>query len=277
MNYVFISPNFPLACECFCERLRQTGVTVLGIGDEPYDSLSERLRGALTEYFKVSSLSDYEQVYRAVAFFAYKYGRIDWLESMNEYWLQQDARLRTDFNIAVGTRSDRIRDMIDKARMKKRFIEAGIPTARQHIVTTRGEGRAFAAQAGYPVIVKPSVGVGANGAKKLNSEAELDAFYDALPAETYVMEQFLSGDIATYDAIMDSRCEPLFESMNNYAPVMDAVLNDEDVSFYTSPETSSQLRTYGRKLAKAFGADRRFVHFELTAPVTASGRQAIMP
>lgn len=262
MNYIFISPNFPVTCECFCNHLRQSGVTVLGISDVPYDTLSARLKGALTEYYQVSSLSDYDQVYRAAAFFAFKYGRIDWLESMNEYWLAQDARLRTDFNIKTGTRSDRIADMVDKARMKTIFLDAGVPTARQHVVTNCDEGRAFAAQVGYPVVVKPSVGVGANGARKLSTEAELEAFYNNLPTEPYVMEQFLSGDIATYDAIMDSRCEPLFESMNTYAPVMDAVLNDEDVSFYTSPEPSPQLRDYGRRLAKAFGADRRFVHFE---------------
>ena len=37
-----------------------------------------------------------------MAFFAFKYGRIDWLESNNEYWLEKDARLRTDFNIKSG-------------------------------------------------------------------------------------------------------------------------------------------------------------------------------
>ena len=50
------------------------------------------------EYFKVSSLESYDEVYKAVAFFAYKYGKIDWLETNNEYWLERDARLRKDFN-----------------------------------------------------------------------------------------------------------------------------------------------------------------------------------
>ena len=55
----------------------------------------------LTNCFRVNNLEDYDQVYRAVAFFAFKYGKIDWIESMNEYWLEQDARLRTDFNVAT--------------------------------------------------------------------------------------------------------------------------------------------------------------------------------
>ena len=77
------------------------------------------LKGALMEYYYVDSLEDYDRVYRAVAFYIHKYGRIDWLESLNEYWLPVDARLRTDFNIAVGTREDEIGDLVRKSGMKK--------------------------------------------------------------------------------------------------------------------------------------------------------------
>ena len=76
------------------------------------------------------------------------------------------------------------------------------------------------------------------------------------------MEEFLFGDICTYDAVIDSRCEPLFESMCTYAPVLDSVANDENVHFYTMPDVPEQLREFGRRTVKAFGADRRFVHFE---------------
>ena len=140
MNYVFISPAYPVTCTMFCDRLNQMGVTVLGIGDVAADALGDQLQYALTDYYYVDSLEDYDQVYRAVAFFIHKYGRIDWLESMNEYWLVMDAQLRTDFNIAVGTRSDKIKDMVTKSGMKRVFQEAHIPTARQHLVTDLASG-----------------------------------------------------------------------------------------------------------------------------------------
>ena len=79
MNFVFISPNFPHTYWNFCDRLRRNGANVLGIGDAPYDDLEDGLKGALTEYYKVSSLEDYDQVFRAVAFFSFKYGKIDWI------------------------------------------------------------------------------------------------------------------------------------------------------------------------------------------------------
>lgn len=262
MNYVFISPAYPVTCMYFCEALSELGVNVLGIGEAPYDMLDDRLKRALTEYYYVSSLEDYDQVYRAVAFLIHKYGRIDWLESLNEYWLPMDASLRSDFNIDVGTRYEEIRDLVSKSGMKKIFLEAGIPTARQHIVSDLEAGEKFVELVGYPVIVKPDIGVGANGAMKVRNREDLLSFYNDLPNEPYVMEEFLFGDICTYDAIIDSRCEPLFESMCTYAPVLDSVAGDENVHFYTMPEVPEQLREFGRRTVKAFGADRRFVHFE---------------
>ena len=255
-------PAFPHTYWQFCDRLHRNGINVLGIGDAPYDSLEAPLKGALTEYYRVDSLEDYDRVYRAVAFFAFKYGRIDWIESMNEYWLEQDARLRTDFNISTGIRADRISFIKEKSLMKKLYLEAGIPTARQHVVSGREAGRAFIRETGYPVIVKPDVGVGATHTWKLENEADLESFYDHLPEAPYVMEEFIEGEICSYDAILDSRCGPLFESMTVWPPVMDIVNKDLDLMYYTCPEVPEALRALGRRTVKAFGVDRRFVHLE---------------
>ena len=157
MNYIYISPGFPQCGTHFCKCMSELQVNVLGIGDMPYDSLNDTLKNALSEYYYVSSLEDYDQVYRAIAFFIHKYGRVDWIESMNEYWLPTDARLRTDYNVQHGPRADQIQRLIRKSEMKKVFWEAGIPTARQHCVTDLASGKAFAAETGYPLTAKPDV------------------------------------------------------------------------------------------------------------------------
>ena len=262
MNFVFISPNFPHTYWQFCDCLHRNGANVLGIGDAPYDGLEGPLKAALTEYYRVDSLEDYDQVYRAVAFFAFKYGRIDWIESMNEYWLEQDARLREDFNVTTGIRPDRIGFIKEKSLMKQLYLKEGIPTARQAPVTTREAGREFISRVGYPVIVKPNIGVGATNTWKLENDGDLDGFYDALPELPYVMEEFIEGIICSYDAILDSQCEPLFESMTVWPPVMDIVNKDLDLMYYTCPEVPEGLQALGRRTVKAFGVDRRFVHLE---------------
>ena len=70
-NFVFISPNFPATYWMFCRELRNNGLRVLGIGDCPYEQLSQDLRNSLDEYYKVSSLENYDEVFRAVAFFTF--------------------------------------------------------------------------------------------------------------------------------------------------------------------------------------------------------------
>ena len=271
MNYVFISPNFPHTYWQFCDRLRQRGVNVLGIGDAPYDGLEPPLRAALTEYYRVSSLADYDQVYRAVAYFASRYGRIDWLESNNEYWLEQDARLRTDYHITTGVQADEVGVWKHKSAMKPVYQAAGIPTARCEPVTDEAAARAFLDRVGgYPVIVKPDVGVGAADTWKLENDADLSAFFARGLSVPYLMEEFVTGDICSYDAITDSRCEPLFESMTVWPPsIADIVNQDLDLAYYTCAEVPDRLRELGRKALAAFRVRSRFVHlefFRLTQP-----------
>ena len=154
-NFLFISPNFPENYWMFCRELKKNGLNVLGIGDQPYEELSQGLKDSLDEYYKVSSLENEEEVYRAVAFLIFKHGRIDWLESNNEYWLERDARLRTAFHITSGFQEDDIPRIKYKSKMKAYYAQAGIPTARYHLVDTLEECEKFIKEVGYPVVVKP--------------------------------------------------------------------------------------------------------------------------
>lgn len=266
MNFIFISPHFPHTYWEFCRRLKQNGVNVFGIADVPYESLTPQLRDSLTEYYRVSNLEDYDDVYRAVAFFSFKYGRIDWIESNNEYWLKQDARLRTDFNVGSGIKSDRIAAIKEKSEMKKIYEKAGIPTARQ-MKAAEGVSQilSFASNVGYPLIAKPDIGVGAGGTSKIHNDEELQAFFRQKgdDAANYVIEEFVTGDICSYDAIIDSRTHPLFESMTVWPPsIMDIVNKRLDLSYYVPPSIPDPLRALGRKTVEAFRIKSCFVHLE---------------
>ena len=172
-NCIFISPNFPTNYWQFCHELKNNGMNVLGIGDQPYDELTDELKNSLNEYYKVTSLENEDEVYRAVAFFIFKHGRIDWLESNNEYWLERDAKLRTDFHITSGFQVEDIPRIKFKSRMKEYYIKAKIPVARHHLVDTLEGCLAFIKTVGYPVIAKPDNGVGAAHTYKLSDDEEL--------------------------------------------------------------------------------------------------------
>ena len=244
-------------------QLHNNGVNVLGIGDAPYDSLDFMLQGALTEYYRVDNMENYADMYRAVAFFCFKYGKIDGLESNNEYWLEQDARLREDFNIP-GMRPETISLIRHKSEMKKYYAQAGVPTARYHLVTDLTESLAFIDQVGYPVVVKPDNGVGAVNTYKLNNDEELRDFHvQEFGDLQFIMEEFVPGDVYSYDAIIDSAGKPLLET-GNHTPgsIMDTVLNKESCVFYIEKQIKDDLRDAGRRCVAAFGVRSRFIHFE---------------
>lgn len=263
MNFVFISPQFPHTYWNFCDRLHHGGVNVLGIGDSPYEELEDHLKESLTEYYRVNSLEDYDEVYRAAAFFTFKYGKIDWLESNNEYWLEQDARLRTDFHITTGADLKEVACFKSKSGMKAYYAKAKVPTARCSQVTTLEAAKAFLDEVGYPAVVKPDSGVGAAHTGKLENEEDLQKFFSALPDVPYVIEEFIEGDIVSYDAITDSHCKPLFESMTVWPPsIMDIVNRGLDLSYYTADHVPAALAELGRATVKSFKARSRFVHLE---------------
>ena len=263
-NFIFISPNFPANYWMFCRELKKNGLNVLGIGDQPYNELSQNLKDSLNEYYTVSNLENDDEVYRAVAFLVFKHGRIDWLESNNEYWLERDAKLRTDFNITTGFQAKDIPNIKYKSKMKEFYRKAGIPVARYHMVDTLEKALDFAAKVGYPVVAKPDNGVGASHTFKIEKEEDMKQFFELKwPDTTYIMEEFVNGEVNSYDAIVNSKGEPMFET-GNITPmsIMDIVNKSDNSIFYILKDLPDDTRAAGRATLKSFGVNSRFVHFE---------------
>ena len=262
-NFVFISPNFPMTYWKFCRELKNNGMRVLGIGDCPYNELLQELRDSLHEYYKVSSLENSDEVFKAVAFFTFKYGKIDWLESNNEYWLMRDAWLRTEFNITTGPKLADMDKIKYKSAMKAYYAKAGIPTARYHLVEGLEDALEFAHTVGYPVVVKPDNGVGAANTYKLQSDEDVQWFIDSKDDNVYIMEEFVNGYVQTFDGIVDSKGEMLFES-GNVTPLslMDIVNTGGDSVYYLVKELPEKIRQAGLATVKAFGVKSRFIHLE---------------
>lgn len=262
-NFIFISPNFPTNYWKFCAELKKNGMNVLGIGDCPYNQLMPELRGSLNEYYKVSSLENYDEVFRAVAFLTYKHGKIDWLESNNEYWLERDAALRTAFNIETGFKTADMQPVKFKSAMKAYYAKAGIKTARWHLVRDYTGCKDFIAEVGYPVIVKPDNGVGASHTYKLKSDDELNYFFATKDETLYIMEEYVNGTVHTYDAIINSKGEPLFETGNvTMDSIMDIVNTRDNSCYYIEKNLPDAMRDIGRRTVAAFGVKSRFVHLE---------------
>ncbi len=263
MNFVYISPSFPKNFYQFCNRLKKSGVTVLAIADTPYDQLSDELKNSIDDYYQVYSMENYDEMVKAMGYFIFHYGHIDWLESNNEYWLEQDARLRTDFNISTGIHTNHIEDIKCKSKMKKFYEEAGVKTARYHLVSDLKAGLEFINEVGYPVVVKPDNGVGAAKTYKISNQEELENFYKEDHVTQYIMEEFVNGLIISYDGIANLNKDILFETSHVFPnPIMDVVNESSSMYYYSLREIPYDLKKAGQACVKAFYTAGRCFHME---------------
>ncbi len=266
MNFIFISPNFPNHFWKYCEALRRNDVTVLAIGDCGYELLDERLKQTLSEYYRVDSLENYDQVFKAVSYFSFHYGKIDWIESQNEYWLYQDARLRTDFNVKTGIQIDAVETFKSKFSQKYYYKLARIPCAPCVRIDSHASALRFAKEVGYPVFIKREIGTGATDTFKIYDEAELKLFLYKHKSDSlyeFLIEKYIEGDIYSYDAILNSTFDPLFECSSVWpSSIANIVKGESDMTYYTMPTIDPKLLEYGHAAVRAFGISRRFVHLE---------------
>jgi len=261
-NIVILSPHFPPHYNRFWLSVKQSGARALGIGDEPAERLAGEVHAALSEYYCVSDMHDYDALVRACGYYTHRYGKIDRFDSLNEYWLETEARIRDDFNIP-GIRSAQIDSIRRKSRMKERFRAAGIQVARGRVVRNPEEAKALLGQTGYPVIAKPDAGVGALNTYRIDSDGDLESFFRNKPPGDYLLEEFVAGTIHSFDGLTDGDGNPLFYTGHVFSQgIMETVNEARHIYYYSMREIPEQLELAGRSCLKAFEVRERFFHIE---------------
>ncbi|MET0520925.1 MAG: ATP-grasp domain-containing protein [Jiangellaceae bacterium] len=102
----------------------------------------------------------------------------------------------------------------DKARMKRAWDSAGVPTPRGRTYSSVREARADADERAFPMIVKPSLGYASCGVRRVESPAELDTHLrtislinatvigkEQLPDAGVVIEECLDGPEYSVDTV----------------------------------------------------------------------------
>ena len=267
MNVILISPHFPPNHINYARALKRYGDTALGIGDSP--DISQELRDTLDEYVYVPDMTNYDSMLRTVAYLTSKYGKIDRIDSQNEFWLGIEAQLREDFNI-FGQKPAQTDINRSKLGMKEVARAAGIPVAEGMEVESVQQLRDFVKKVGFPIVVKPVVGVGASATYPLNNDDDIAHCFEFIHGR-YICEQFIKGDIVTFDGFVDRHGRILFQTSHEYnCGVMDSVNEAMSMYYFNVTEIDPALIEIGHKAVAAFNVRERFFHIEWfrTAPHT---------
>ena len=263
-NVVYLSPHFPPNFKYFVVALKKQGARVLAIGDESYHMLSQEVRENATEYYRVSDMHNINEMSQACDHFQRKYGELFALDSHIEYWLNAEAQLREWYNIGGLKPIDMFR-IKNKSGMKEVYRSIGLRVAEGQVVTSLEDALNFMEriQWRFPIVAKPDSGVGSAATYKVHSYDELVEIFHTRPNVPYILEEFITGQIVTFDGIADNDSNVIFCASHLFSDgLMNVVNNNLDVSWYSLRQIPPKLEEMGRKCVKAFNVKRRFFHME---------------
>jgi hypothetical protein len=147
--------------------------------------------------------------------------------------------------------------------MREVFLKAGIKVARGRVVKDLEDAQELIKETGYPLVAKPDIGVGAAATYKIQNEDELLNFFETKPPVDYLFEEFVGGQIVTFDGLTDRDGTPVFMNSLVYsAGIMETVLNDDLVYYYTTREIPADLESLGCRTLESFDVRERLFHFE---------------
>ena len=265
MDLLYISPEFPSNFARFIEHLHSLGVRVWGIGEADFYFMPPRLRSALSWYVRVDLNNADAVQYALDKLLAQKKdcghgGNFDLVESHNEQWLTLEGMINDKYDLK-GIRKQDLPKLKKKSVMKQVFEGCGLPVAKGELVADTRRSLVLADRLGYPLILKPDEGVGAGGIYRIENQNELESHLSQIN-ETYVLEEFIDGDIVTYDGLTDYDGNIVFENSLTYGDGVLDYVQGKDTFFYVNRHIPDTLRQIGRKLVSIFDIRRKFFHFE---------------
>jgi formate-dependent phosphoribosylglycinamide formyltransferase (GAR transformylase) len=202
VNIIFVEPTFPGNQRRFALALASVGANVIGIGEGEEWALDDELRAAMTGYYKVGSVTNVKEMTDAVRFVQARVW-VDRLEATVEAHTMPAAQIREATGIP-GTSVRATWLCRDKPSMKEALRAVGVPTAASIAADHADEIWAFAAEVGYPLILKPRAGAGAQDTVRVDNDHDLAhaiTMFGASGATSIAVEEFVEGHEGFYDTI----------------------------------------------------------------------------
>jgi biotin carboxylase len=189
------------------------------ISQEPQERLAPELQARLAGHWRIDDALDSGQLTQAARALAERQGRIHRLFSATEQLQVPLAEARAELGIA-GMSVEAARNFRDKDRMKTLLRAAGLPCARHRLIDNAGAAWAFAAEAGYPLVVKPPAGAATQATFRVDGPEALEwALSASRPSsdQPTLLEEFITGDEHSFDTVsVDGR--PVWHSLTQYFP-----------------------------------------------------------
>jgi hypothetical protein len=197
------------------------------ITSDPESRVPERLRPRLAAHWRIDDPFDAGQIAAAAEALGRHLGPVQRLFGVLEQLQVPLGQVREQLGIA-GMDAATARNFRDKAQMKSVLRAAGVPCARSRLADSADAAAAFAAEAGFPLVVKPPAGAGAKSTFRLDDPEDLRVWLSVAPPSPdrlAQVEEFLTGEEGSYDSVMiDGKI--VWDSVSAYLPTPLEVLRN---------------------------------------------------
>lgn len=270
MHVILVAPHFPANQRRFAQALKHAGARVTGVGEASWDQLDGELRSWLDGWEQVSNVCDAGALEGAVRRIQARGPWVHRLEATVEAHMLAAAQVRERTGIP-GLSSLSVLRCRDKFEMKRFLMAHGIPCAAQGAVDTGNDARSFAQSNGFPFILKPRDGAGAQGTVKVHNGVELENAIAERGLDSgrgnWTAEDYIDGHEGFFDTLTVDG-EIVFEAISHYYPNVLQAMRHRGVNPYlvTTNRLDSpgyqELRRMGRRVIDALGIRHSATHME---------------
>lgn len=170
-------------------------------------------------HWRVSDILNVDQLVWAARELSFRKGRVERLFGAYEQLQVPLAEARQALGLP-GLPVEAATNFRDKARMKSLLRANGLPCARHRLASAIGDATAFADASGFPVVVKPPAGAGAQQTYRVENMDQLRrslALQPPSPASPVLVEEFIRGQEHSLETISVDG-ESLWHSLTHYYP-----------------------------------------------------------
>jgi hypothetical protein len=199
-------------------------VCLLGICEQlPNDDGKQ----VFADLVRLDDAHDPDQIINAARALARHHGGLDRIVTTHEALLEPAAKAGEVLGLQ-GLSASTVRRVLDKSCLKAILAKAGIGVARDRLVTSDEDARRFAAQVGFPLVLKPVGGSGGLATWSIRNAAEIELALELMQpsSQTAVLaEEYLDGEELCIDTITIAS-QPQFSSICCYRPSILQALED---------------------------------------------------
>lgn len=170
-------------------------------------------------HWRVENVLDASQLLSAARDLGLRFGPIHRLFGAYEQLQVPLAQARAALGLA-GLSVESANNFRDKARMKDVLRANGIPCARHALAHSVAEAEAFGNASGYPLVVKPPAGAGAQQTFRVENAGQLRSALGSMQPsarDPVLLEEFIIGDEHSLETISVDG-EAVWHSLTHYYP-----------------------------------------------------------